>query len=129
MNYYFTKSLIGSFSEIKEKTIEALKMEGFGVLTEIDVQATLKKKLDVDLYKYEILGACNPHLAYQALLTEDKIGTMLPCNVILQQKKEGGPIEISAIDPMASMIAIENEKIKPIALEVQSKLKQVIASL
>jgi uncharacterized protein (DUF302 family) len=87
VNYYFTKSLIGSFSAIKEKTIEALKVEGFGVLTEIDVQATLKKKLDVDFYKYEILGSCNSQFAYEDLKAEDKIGTMLPCGVILQQKK------------------------------------------
>ncbi len=129
MNYYFTKSLTGSFSAIKEKTIEALKKEGFGVLTEIDIQATLKKKLDVNIYKYEILGACNPEYAYQALQAEDKIGMMLPCNVILQQKEESGPVEISAIDPIASMTAVKNEKLMPIALEIQNKLKRVVESL
>lgn len=129
MNYYYTNFLECSFSAAKEKTIEALKKEGFGILTEIDVQATLKKKLDVDFYKYEILGACNPDFAYQALQAEDKIGIMLPCNVILQQKKEAGRVEISAVDPLVSMIAIGNKKLTPIATEVQKKLKRVIDSL
>lgn len=129
MSYYFTKSLNASFSAAKEKTIAALKSEGFGILNEIDIQATLKKKLDLDFYKYEILGACNPHFAHQALIAEDKIGTVLPCNVILQQKEVDGPIEITAVDPMASMMAVKNEKLMPIALEVQSKLKRVIDSL
>lgn len=129
MSYYFTKSIESSFSVAKEKTIEALKKEGFGILTEIDLQTTLKKKLDVDFYKYEILGACNPGFAYQALLAEDKVGTMLPCNVILQQKNEAGPIEVTAVDPVASMKAVENAELAPIALEIQKKLKRVIDSL
>lgn len=129
MSYYFSKSIEGAFPEVKERVIEALKKEGFGVLTEIDVQATFKKKLDVDLYKYEILGACNPHFAYQAVQAEDKIGTMLPCNVILQQKKTNGVVEVSAIDPIASMQAIQNDKLAPVAQEVQAKLKKVIDSL
>lgn len=115
-----------SFDQTKAKVIEALKKEGFGVLTEIDVQATLKKKLDVDFYKYQILGACNPKMAYQALQAEEKIGTMLPCNVILQQKSEGSPVEVSAIDSVASMASVQNPKLQPIAQEVQKMLKRVI---
>lgn len=126
MNYCFTKFVNDSFENTREKVIEALKKEGFGVLTEIDVQATLKKKLDVDFYKYQILGACNPKMAYQALQAEEKIGTMLPCNVILQQKSEGGPVEVSAIDSVASMASVQNPKLQPIAQEVQQMLKRVI---
>jgi len=129
MSYYFSKVLNATFSGAKEKTIEALKKEGFGILTEIDVQATLKKKLDVDFYKYEILGACNPGFAHQALLAEDKIGVMLPCNVILQQKEVEGPIEVSVVDPVASMASIKNNQLNPIALEIQRKLKNVVESL
>lgn len=129
VSYYYTNFLECSFSAAKEKAIEALKKEGFGVLTEIDVQATLKKKLDVDFYKYEILGACNPDFAYQALQAEDKVCIMLPCNIILQQKKEAGSVEISAVDPLASMDSIGNEKLAPIATEVQKKLRRVIDSL
>ncbi len=129
MNYCFSKSINNSFQEAKAKTIEALKQEGFGVLTEINVQETLKKKLNVDFYKYEILGACNPAAAYEALKAEDKIGTMLPCNVIIQQKMDGGPVEVSAIDPVASMMAIENNKLASIAKDVQGKLKRVIDAL
>lgn len=129
MGYCFSKTLNNSFQDAKTKTIEALKQEGFGVLTEIDVQATLKKKLNVDFYKYEILGACNPAAAYEALKAEDKIGTMLPCNVIIQQKSDGGPVEVSAIDPVASMMAIENNQLSSVAKDVQSKLKRVIDSL
>lgn len=129
MNYYFTKSLDCSFDLAREKVTNALKAEGFGVLTEIDIQATLKKKLDVDFYKYEILGACNPQLAFQALKAEDKIGIMLPCNVILQQKKDGEPVEVSAVDPLASMSAIENPSLTEVAHKVQEKLKNVIETL
>jgi uncharacterized protein (DUF302 family) len=102
-----------------------LKKEGFGILTDIDVQATLKKKLDVDFKKYRILGACNPAFAYKALLAESRIGTMLPCNVIVQEI-EPGKIEVSAIDPMASMQAIENPGLRDIAVQVRAKLKKVI---
>lgn len=129
MSYYFSKVLNATFSGAKEKTIEALKKEGFWILTEIDVQATLKKKLGVDFYKYEILGACNPGFAHQALLAEDKIGVMLPCNVILQQKEVEGPIEVSVVDPVASMASIKNNQLNPIALEIQRKLKNVVESL
>lgn len=129
MAYCFSKSLNCSFDQAKTKTIAALQDLGFGVLTEIDVQATLKKKLDVDFYRYQILGACNPKMAYQALQAEDKIGTMLPCNVILQQKTENGTVEISAIDPMASMQAVENRALQPIAETVQKLLQQVIENI
>ena len=125
MNYYFTKTVSGNFQDIIEKVTESLKAEGFGVLTEIDIKATLKKKLDVDFYNYKILGACNPTFAYKALQTEDKIGTMLPCNVIVQEK-ESGKIEVSAVDPIASMQAIENPGLKDIAEQVREKLKRVI---
>ena len=128
MSYYFSKRVTGKFEEIDEKVRSVLKKEGFGVLTEIDVKATLKKKLDVDFRKYNILGACNPPFAYKALQAEDKIGTMLPCNVIVQ---EVGPdeVEVAAIDPIASMKAIENPDLLPIAQEVQRKLKNVIEEI
>lgn len=125
MNYYFTKTLSGNFENIIERVTESLKAEGFGVLTEIDIKATLKKKLDVDFYNYKILGACNPTFAYKALQAEDKIGTMLPCNVIVQEK-ESGKIEVSAVDPAASMQAIQNPALKDIAEQVREKLKRVI---
>ncbi|KAF0243355.1 MAG: hypothetical protein FD183_28 [Chitinophagaceae bacterium] len=125
MNYYFTKTLSGNFENIIERVTESLKAEGFGVLTEIDIKATLKKKLDVDFYNYKILGACNPPFAYKALQAEDKIGTMLPCNVIVQEK-ESGKIEVSAVDPAASMQAIQNQALKDIAEQVREKLKRVI---
>lgn len=125
MNYYFTKTVAGNFQDIIERVTESLKAEGFGVLTEIDIKTTLKKKLDADFYNYKILGACNPTFAYKALQTEDKIGTMLPCNVIVQEK-ESGKIEVSAVDPIASMQAIENPGLKDIAEQVRVKLKRVI---
>lgn len=129
MSYYFSKKLETTFDEGVSRITEKLKEKGFGVLTEIDLKATLKKKLDVDFYNYKILGACNPELAYQALQSEDKIGTMLPCNVIVQQKEENGIVEISAVDPMASMQAVENENLGAVAIEVQGLLKEVINSL
>lgn len=129
MSYYFQTTLSNtSFEDAIEKTTEALKEEGFGVLTEIDIKSTLKKKLDVDFYNYTILGACNPGFAHKALLAEDKIGAMLPCNVIVQEK-EAGTIEVSAVDPAASMQAVENESLDDIAGEVRDKLKKVIDSL
>jgi uncharacterized protein (DUF302 family) len=129
MNYYFTTTLNNTFFEAaREKAVEALKKEGFGVLTEIDIKSTFKKKLDVDFYKYTILGACNPQFAYKALLSEDNIGTMLPCNVILQEKEEG-TIEISAVNPMLSMISVKNKSLEAIALDVSDKLKKVVNSL
>jgi uncharacterized protein (DUF302 family) len=117
-----------TFDEAISKTIQELKKEGFGVLTEIDIKTTLKEKLDVNFYNYKILGACNAPFAYKALQTEDKIGTMLPCNVIIQEK-EPGHIEISAVNPMLSMVSVENESLGDVAVEVSEKLKRVIANL
>jgi uncharacterized protein (DUF302 family) len=128
MAYYFSKILNISFDKAVTKVTEALKKEGFGILTDIDVQGTLKKKLDADFRKYRILGACNPPFAYKALQAEDKIGTMLPCNVIVQELV-GGTIEVAAIDPVASMQAIENPNLKGIAEQVREKLKKVVDSL
>ncbi len=125
MSYYFSKKIHLSFDDAVQRVIEELKKEGFGVLTEIDVKATLKKKLDVDFRSYKILGACNPTFAYQALQNERMVGTMLPCNVIVQEA-EGGEMEIAAIDPIASMQAIENPNLEQIAQQVRSKLKAVI---
>ena len=127
MSFYFSKTIDTTFDDAIEKVTAALKSEGFGILTEIDIQATLKKKLDLDFRPYKILGACNPPYAYQALQAEDKIGTMLPCNVIVQQKENG--IEIAAIDPVASMVAVKNDKVTEVAEIIQNKLKNVINSL
>ncbi|RUT79647.1 DUF302 domain-containing protein [Ancylomarina longa] len=128
MKYYFEKTTNYSFNKAVERVTEELKKEGFGVLTEIDVQSTLKKKLDVNFKPYKILGACNPSFAYQALQTENRIGVMLPCNVIVQQISET-QTEIAAVDPMASMQAVENEKLADIAIEVQQKIKRVIENV
>ena len=128
MKYYFNKSLEIPFDEAVSRVTEELKKEGFGILMEIDVKETLKKKLDVDFKKYKILGACNPHFAYQALQEEDKIGTMLPCNVIVQET-EAGKVEVAAIDPMASMQAVQNPNLQSLAEQVQAKLRGVIAGL
>ena len=125
MSYYFNTIIEGNFENVVQKTIEALKKEGFGVLTDIDVTATLKKKLGVDFKNYRILGACNPPYAYKALQAEDKIGTMLPCNVIVQQIDDEKN-EVAAIDPITSMQAIENPNLKVIAKEVREKLKKVV---
>ncbi len=128
MKYYFNKTVYGTFEEVIEKVTKELEEEGFGILTEIDVTATLKKKLDVDFKKYRILGACNPPYAHKALLAEDKIGTMLPCNVIVQEIEEG-TVEVAAVNPMASMQAVENEKLHKIAEEITTKLEHVIEKL
>lgn len=128
MSYYFSKTLQISFDEAVAKAVEELKKEGFGILTEIDVKETLKKKLNVDFRKYKILGACNPPFAYQALQSEDKVGLMLPCNVIVQETADG-KTEVSAIDPIASMQAIDNPKLREVAEQVQAKLKKVINNL
>jgi len=128
MKYYFEKTLNCSFDEAIEKVTEELKKEGFGVLTEIDVQATLKKKLDVNFRNYRILGACNPPYAYKALSAEDKIGTMLPCNVIVQQISDS-QVEVAAINPIASMQAVENKSLGEVASEITNKLEQVIANV
>ncbi len=128
MSYFFNKKINTSFDEAITRVTEALQKEGFGILTEIDVQETLKKKLDVDFQKYRILGACNPPFAYEALKAENKIGVMLPCNVIVQEISEN-EIEVSAVDPMASMQAVENPSLAKIAEEVQRKLSAIIAGL
>jgi uncharacterized protein (DUF302 family) len=128
MDYTFNTRLSTSFDDAVEKVREELSKEGFGVLTEIDVQATLKKKLDVDFKKYMILGACNPPFAYKALQAEDKIGAMLPCNVVVIEQGSGD-IEIAAVDPVASMQAVSNPGLEPVAQEVRSKLQTVIDRL
>ena len=129
MSYYISKTLRNAdFEESVAKITEELRKEGFGILTEIDIKATLKKKLDVDFYNYRILGACNPPYAYQALQAEDKIGTMLPCNVIVQER-EPGTVEVSAVDPIASMQAVQNEKLGGLAMEIRGKLARAVERL
>ena len=128
MKYYIEKTTEYGFDEAIEKVTEELKKEGFGVLTEIDVQATLKKKLDVDFNKYQILGACNPPFAHKALRAENKIGAMLPCNVIVQELDDG-KTEVAAVDPVASMQAVENDELSDIANEIRAKLEKVIENL
>lgn len=125
MSYYFSKTVDYNFDQAIEKITEELKKEGFGILTEIDVKETFKKKLDVDFRKYKILGACNPNMAYQAIQHEPRIGAMLPCNVIVQEL-ENGKTEVSAVDPVASMMAVENDKLGEVATDVRNKLKKVI---
>ncbi len=129
MEYYFNKTLTNlTFDEVVDKTTQALKEEGFGILTEIDIKTTLKNKLDVDFPNYKILGACNPAFAHKALLAENKIGTMLPCNVIVRET-ENGSIEVAAVDPIVSMIGVKNEDLGEIADEVRNKLKKAVNSL
>ncbi|HKJ46748.1 MAG TPA: DUF302 domain-containing protein [Balneolales bacterium] len=128
MKYYFSKKVDLDFDKAIDKVTKELKEEGFGVLTEIDVKATLKKKLDVDFRNYRILGACNPEFAHKALLAEDKIGTMLPCNVIVQELDDGS-VEVSAIDPVASMQAVDNDELPAVASEVRKRLSKVVESL
>jgi len=128
MAYTFSKTLTLDFDEAVSRVTGALKEEGFGILTQIDVKETLKQKLDVDFRPYRILGACNPPFAYQALQAEDKIGAMMPCNVIVQERS-GGEVEVSAVDPVASMQAVQNESLAGIAGEVRDKLKKVIENL
>ena len=128
MSYHFSKTLHGSWEEVRSKVESALKEEGFGVLTEIDISATFKKKLDVDFRPYVILGACNPNFAHQALQAESHIGTMLPCNVIMQENKDG-TIEVSAVDPLVSMQGVQNTSLTEVATQVQTKLKRVIENL
>jgi len=128
MTYYFNKILKTPFDEAVRRVTEELKKDGFGILTEIDVKETLKKKLNVDFRKYRILGACNPPLAHRALELEDKIGTMLPCNVIVQEISDG-QVEVAAIDPVASMQAVRNPNLEGVARQVQQKLKNVIDRL
>ena len=128
MSYYFSKTLDLPFDDAIARVTEELKKEGFGVLTDIDVRATMKKKLDVDFRNYRILGACNPPFAHQALLAEDKIGTMLPCNVIVQELA-AGVVEVAAIDPVASMSAVNNPQLGAVGMEVRARLQRVVESL
>ncbi len=128
MSYYFSKTLDVDFDAAIEHVTAKLAEVGFGILTTIDVSATLKKKLDADLKRYTILGACHPQSAYKAIQAEDKIGTMLPCNVLVRET-EDGKVEVAAVDPLASMSAIENESLGSIAGEVQGILKGVVESL
>jgi uncharacterized protein (DUF302 family) len=128
MEYFTSKTVDLSFDQAIDKVTDLLKEEGFGVLTEIDVKDILKKKLDVDFKKYKILGACNPSFAHKALQAEDKIGVMLPCNVIVEEHEDGA-VEVSAVNPVASMQAVENDNLQPIAEQVKSNLKKVINNL
>lgn len=128
MSYYISRRLSIPFDDAIARVTEELKKEGFGLLTEIDVKETLKKKLDVDFPKYRILGACNPPFAYKSLQIENKIGLMLPCNVIVQETLDKG-VEVAAIDPVASMQAVDNQALGDVATAVQEKLKKVIESL
>lgn len=128
MSYYFNKIISSDFDSAIKKVMEQLKSEGFGVLTEIDVKKTLKEKIDVDFRKYKILGACNPPNAFKALSNEPYIGLMLPCNVVVQES-ENGKIDISAVDPLASMQAVSNPHLEEIAGNIRHKLERVINSL
>lgn len=128
MSYCFSKIVNEDFDTAISHVTEELKKEGFGVLTEIDVKQTLKKKLDVDFRNYRILGACNPHFAYKALQSEYQIGAMLPCNVVVQELSDG-KVEVSAIDPVASMMAVQNDKLGQVASEVRGKLMKVIEAI
>lgn len=125
MSYYFSKTTDASFEDILTKVADELKKEGFGILTEIDVRETLKKKLDVNFQKYKIIGACNPQFAYKALQTENKIGTMLPCNIVVQELPYG-KVEVAAVNPVQSMQAVGNQTLADIAKQVQTKLHNVI---
>ena len=127
MTYTFDRKLTGTFDQVIERTIAALKAEGFGVLSDIDIRATLKAKIGADFRSYRILGACNPPLALRALQAEDKIGAMLPCNVIVQEKPDG--VEVSAINPLVGMEQIGNPALTAIATEVSEKLKRVLAAI
>ncbi|MCX7908222.1 MAG: DUF302 domain-containing protein [Ignavibacteria bacterium] len=128
MNYFFAKTLNISFEDAIQKVTDALKEKGFGIVSEIFVSEVLKNKIGVELQPYKILGACSPHHAFKAIATEPHIGLMLPCNVVVRQIDQN-LVEVSAIDPIASMMAIENPKLQDIALEVQSLLKEVIGNL
>jgi uncharacterized protein (DUF302 family) len=129
MSYYFNKTLNGhTFERAIELVTTELKKEGFWVLTEIDVKDTLKKKIDVDFKKYTILGACNPQFAYKAIQSEDKIGVFLPCNVVVEEHGDQ-TIEVTAVDPIASMVSVKNNSLFEIAIEIQSRLKRVIENL
>ena len=128
MSYYFAKTLETDFNDAVQRTTEGLKQEGFGIITEIDVRNTFKNKIGVDFRDYRILGACNPQLAHEALRIEDKVGTMLPCNVVVQDLG-AGKIEIAAIDPVASMMAIDNPELKRATEQVRDKLRRAVQGL
>jgi uncharacterized protein (DUF302 family) len=125
MSFYYNKTIKGQFDEVISKITENLKQEGFGVLTQIDVTQTLKNKLNVEFRKYRILGACNPPFAYKALQIEDKIGLMLPCNIIVQEKTADA-IEVASINPLMSMQVVGNPELEIVATEIQSRLHRVI---
>ena len=128
MSYYYSKIFAGDFENVIEKVSAELQNEGFGVLANIDIQGAFKKKLGVDFRKYRILGACNPNFAIQVLAVEDKIGTMLPCNVVLQEIAEG-KVEVAAVNPVQSMIGVGNEELLKIAEQIGEKLQRVIKAL
>jgi uncharacterized protein (DUF302 family) len=128
MRYYFSKTLSVSFADAVDRVIEALQQEGFGILTEIDVRTKMQEKLGKEFRNYRILGACNPPFAWQALQVEDKIGTLLPCNVIVQELAPG-EVEVAAIDPAASMLAVDNPALREIGAQVRTKLQKVVDSL
>ena len=128
MNYYFSKTLAVGFDEAVRRVTEALKEQGFGLISDIDVRDTFKKKINLDFRNYRILGACNPTLAFEALSLEDKIGTMLPCNVVVQDAG-GGKTEVAAIDPVASMQAVDNPRLKEAAEKVRDRLKRAVDAL
>jgi len=128
MSYYISKAIESEFKQAVDQVVESLKTEGFGVISEIDIQQKLKEKLDIDFRRYIILGACNPSNAFQALELEDKIGTMLPCNVIVQEIGEN-IIEVAAVDPAASMMAVHNQELNDIAIEIRDKLERAIRSI
>ena len=127
MSYYFSTKIAGTFDDVIDRTRQALKTQGFGIISEIDIQAALREKIGVDFRRYTILGACNPALALEALQIEDKVGTMLPCNVVVQE--QGDCIEVAAIDPVASMQAIENRQLSEKAAVVAERLKAAIETL
>lgn len=128
MSYYISTTLAGPFESVIERVKSELKQDGFGVLSDIDVESTLKQKLGVDFRKYRILGACNPPFSHRALQAEDKIGTLLPCNLIVQEKSDG-TIEVAAVDPVVSMQGVENENVRKIAEEIRAILRSVIDRL
>ncbi|MCB9283880.1 MAG: DUF302 domain-containing protein [Lewinellaceae bacterium] len=128
MNYYFSKVLNLNFDEAKEHVVASLKTKGFGIITEIDMRGTFKKKIDKEIRPYHILGACNPNYAFEALQKENKIGTMLPCNVIVQEL-ENGKVEVAAVNPVASMTAIDNPGLLELAGQVEQMLKEVVDQL
>ena len=128
MSYYFSKTLDVPFTDAVERARAAIADNGFGVLTEIDVSATLKKKIGADMRPYIILGACNPKMAHHALSVENKIGVMLPCNVIVLEL-ENGQVEVAGVDPVASMQAVQNDALGETAMKVQAMMKKIIESV